>query len=280
MRLLMTLRLRGFDRLVYMIRTKGKEPRVTRDIRFFRLAGIREFIGAEGVVRYPPKTSGHPLAAVPQIGDQYLIRLSAAGLPVPARGKGCTDLRIGDPEKAAVQNWLANLANDGGRPWVGIGIGGKQPVNIWPIERYEKVGRRLMDTFDLWPVIFGGSEDRMAGERLISSWGRGYVAAGALNVRQSIAALGKCSLFIGNDSGTIHMAAAAGIRCVGIYSSRNYPGEWHPYGDGHIVLRSETECEGCMLENCVANGRKCILSIGVDQVFNSCAMILKEVDLQ
>ena len=74
------------------------------------------------------------------------------------------------------------------------------------------------------------------------------------------------------------MAAAAGTKCVGIYSSRNYPGEWDPYGDRHTVLRALVECEGCMLERCVENKMNCIMSISVDQVYNACEKILREVD--
>lgn len=249
--LLMALRAKRFDALIYLIRTKGREPRISRDIRFFRLAGIKKFIGTEGFVTFPNKNSGRPLPPVPQVGDQYLIRLAASGITVPPSGQGCTDLNIGESEEAAVKEWLSKLSNDGGRRWVGIGIGGKQPVNIWPLERYENVGKRLIKFFNLWPVIFGGSENQSAGDALITRWGRGYVAAGTLNVRQSIAALQRCILFVGNDTGTMHMAAAAGTKCVGIYSSRNYPGEWDPYGNGHIVLQTPVECEGCMLETCV-----------------------------
>ena len=278
MRLLITLRAQGFDALIYLIRTKGREPRVSRDIRFFRLTGIKKFIGTEGFVTFPKKISGHHLPHVPQVGDQYLIRLAASGMAVPPTGKGSTDLNIGESEEAAVKEWLAKLPHDGGRRWIGFGIGGKQPVNIWPLERYYDIGKRLINSFDLWPVIFGGSENQSAGNALIVRWGRGYVAAGSLNVRQSIAAIRNCVLFVGNDTGTIHMAAISGTKCVGIYSSHNYPGEWYPYGNGHTVLRTSVECEGCMLERCVENKMKCIMSISVDQVYNACEKILRGVD--
>jgi ADP-heptose:LPS heptosyltransferase len=276
--LLVTLRIRRFDKLVYLIRTKGKEPRVSRDIRFFRLAGIKKFIGAEGFVTFPKKIPGHPLQPVPQVGDQYLTRLAASGMAVPPTGKGSTDLNVGESEEAAVKEWLAKLPYDGGRRWIGIGPGSKMTAKLWPIERYEDIGYQLISKFDLWPIIFGGQEDRQAGMELVARWGRGYVAAGSLNVRQSIATLEKCVLFVGNDTGTMHMAVAANVRCVGVFTSRDYPGHWYPYGDGHVVLRTPIECEGCMLETCVEKRMKCIMSISVDQVYISCEKILREID--
>lgn len=279
MRLLMRLRARYFDSLVYLMRTKGREPRISRDIRFFRLAGIKEFVGTESFVTFHEKIPGKPLPAVPQVGDQYLTRLAAAGITVPPHGNGCTDLKIGESEEAAVKSWLANLPHDGGRRWVGFGPGSKMPVKVWPIERYIDIGKRLINTFDLWPVIFGGQEDRQSAIRLVTEWGRGYVAAGKLNVRQSIAVLRSCVIFVGNDTGTMHMAAAANVRCVGIFTSRDYPGLWYPYGNGHIVLRTPIECEGCMLEACVRKKMKCIMSISVDRVYDACENILREIGL-
>ena len=273
-RLLMALRARRFDALIYLIRTKGREPRVSRDIRFFRLAGIKKFIGTEGFVKFPKKISGRPLPAMPQVGDQYLTRLAASGMEAPPPGKGSVDLNIGKSEEAAVNGWLARLSHDGGRQWVGFGPGSKMRVKIWPLERYEDIGYKLISRFNLWPVIFGGPEDQNAGDALVARWRRGYVVAGKLNVRQSIDALRSCVLFLGNDTGTMHMAACANARCVGIFTSRDYPGHWYPYGNGHIVLRTPIECEGCMLETCVEKKMKCIMSISVEQVYEACKKIL------
>jgi ADP-heptose:LPS heptosyltransferase len=72
------------------------------------------------------------------------------------------------------------------------------------------------------------------------------------------------------------MAAAAGIRCVGVYSSRDYPGLWEPYGAGHTVFRTLVPCEGCMLEVCDMEHMKCILSIDVEQVLYACQRILED----
>lgn len=277
-RLLMVLFGRQFDAIIYLIHTKGREARVSRDIRFFQLAGIKKFIGTEDFVTFPIKIPGHPLPPVPQVGDQYLRRLAASGLVVPPPGKRCTDLNIRESEETAVKKWLANLAYDGGRQWVGFGIGGKQSVNIWPLERYREVGYRLIRDFNIWPVIFGGPENQIAGNVLVARWGRGHVAAGMLNIRRSIAALHRCVLFVGNDTGTMHMAAGGGVKCVGIYSSRDYPGEWEPYGRGHVLIRTQIECEGCRLETCVKKKMECIMSISVKQVYNVCELILQEAD--
>ncbi len=79
-----------------------------------------------------------------------------------------------------------------------------------------------------------------------------------------------CTFFLGNDTGSMHMAVAAGLKCVAVFSSRSAPGAWYPYGPGHIVLRKFVPCEGCQLVECVENRMQCILAITVDEVLSTC----------
>ena len=183
-------------------------------------------------------------------------------------------MNIGEKEEAAVRHWLIELPTDGNRQWIAVGPSSKMPVKVWPEERYLKVVQQLIQEFDIWPVVFGGPEDKTLAESMVSKWARGYVAAGALTARQAMAAMEKCAFYLGNDSGTMHMAVAAGLKCVAIFSSRDYPGNWEPYTDGHIVLRTTISCEGCMLLDCIDNEMKCILAITVEQVLNACRELL------
>jgi ADP-heptose:LPS heptosyltransferase len=78
--------------------------------------------------------------------------------------------------------------------------------------------------------------------------------------------LERCALYVGNDTGTMHLAASVGTPCVAIFSARDNPGKWEPTGPGHIVLRHEVPCAGCMLETCVDNDLECLKAISVDEV--------------
>jgi ADP-heptose:LPS heptosyltransferase len=80
----------------------------------------------------------------------------------------------------------------------------------------------------------------------------------------------RCAFFVGNDTGTMHMAAAMGLRCVAIFSSRERPGLWYPQGEGHKVFRTTIECEGCGLVECLERGNECLNCIKVDDVLAAC----------
>jgi ADP-heptose:LPS heptosyltransferase len=248
---------------------------ISRDIRFFRRTGIRQFIGTEGFYPLPEKETGKPLPSVPHEADLIVARLAKSGIPVPLPGEASFDLNIGSREKVAVEQWLKIQPSDGGRQWIAVGPGSKMPVKRWPAERYTEVVQRLIEEFDIWPVIFGGPEDATVAESLVTQWGCGYVAAGKLGVREAITAMERCAMYLGNDSGVMHLAVVAGLKCVAIFSARGYPGNWEPYGIGHVVFRKTLACAGCMLQVCTEKDMECIRSISAEDVFQACQRLFE-----
>lgn len=267
------LRRRRFDYLIYLA-PSGRQPhQVSRDRRFFQLAGIRQQIGMDVPMGLPSKQSRPLPKLAPEMG-QLLSRLNASGIPAPPATPDTVALPIHDADIKAVEDWLHNLPNDKGRPWVAVAPGSKMPAKRWPVDRYRDVVAKLIEQHDIWPVIFGGNEDRTVGDDLLRAWGRGYNAAGALSLRPSAAAIGRCKLYLGNDTGTMHLAAAASIPCVAIFSSRDFPGLWEPFGSQNTIFRTPIDCEGCMLQTCLERKMECISRITPHEVIDACASIL------
>jgi asparagine synthase (glutamine-hydrolysing) len=315
--LLARLRKERFDTLVYLSPSARTRRQIARDMRFFRAAGIRNFIGTEGFAASPTRSPGRPLDEVPHETELLLARLAASGIAVPPPGQGCMDLGLGAQEEAEVEAWLDGQKSEVGgrrpevrrqkpsdlrplpsvptgrrplttdqcspttdhsssptRPWIGFGPGSKMPAKQWPLDRFMEVGQRLIEKFDVWPVVFGGVEDADPAARLIKAWGRGHNAAGRLSVRAAALALKRCLLYIGNDTGTMHLAAAVNTRCVAIFSAREWPGRWYPYGPGHRVFRSQIPCEGCGLVECVERKNECLRLISAATVSETCEAVL------
>jgi glycosyltransferase involved in cell wall biosynthesis/ADP-heptose:LPS heptosyltransferase len=272
------LRRLRFDTLVYLAPSNRAPGQMARDRKFFALAGIQNFIGLKGFPELPRKVPGRPLDGTLAEADLLLARLAADGIPVPGAGRGAMDLGLGAVEEAEVAAWRARLPADGGRRWVGIGPGSKMPAKRWPEERYREVVAGLIAAADVWPVIFGGPEDRAVGERLLAAWGRGYNAAGELSLRGSPAALRHCRIYLGNDTGTMHLAAAAGVPCVAVFSAREWPGMWYPYGVPQRVFRTAIECEGCALEVCTEKQNECLTRIQPAAVLAACRELLRAAE--
>lgn len=274
--LMIRLRLKGFKSLFYLAPSNRTKKQIDRDLVFFRMCGIKEFIGVQGFHIFPKKIEGQPLPALPQEADLLLARLGLSGIPVPGSNQARVDLPIRYEEQFAVLRWLKKTSIDGKKILLAVGPGSKMPAKMWPLERYGQVIKRLIKEFDIYPVIFGGPSDRAVGETLIAQWGRGISASGHLNIREGIAAMRHCAFYLGNDTGVLHMAVAAGLRCVGLYSARDYPGWWYPYGEKHVVFRKWVACEGCRLLECRKNQMKCLKLIEEEEVYQACKKILDE----
>jgi ADP-heptose:LPS heptosyltransferase len=268
-RLLFQLRRRKFDTLVYLA-PRGR-TKVWRDLAFFYAAGIRNFIGHQGIDQLPERVAGHPLERLEHEADHLLHRLKLNGIPVPADGEGEMDLGLTADEQESARAWLREHCGDAlaENRLVGIAPGSYWQSKLWPEERYAELGARLIEKLDMFPLMLGGAEDAERSERLLVRWGRGANAAGRLSIRHSAAALRECRLYLGNDTGTMHLSAAVGTPCVAAFAALDWPGRWFPYGRGHTVFRRPVPCAGCLQRIC-DHDLECLKLIEVDEVFEAC----------
>jgi ADP-heptose:LPS heptosyltransferase len=160
-----------------------------------------------------------------------------------------------------------------------VGAGSKMPAKRWPRERFRELGRRLLAADPaLHLLVVGGKEDAALGAALCAEWGvRSHNLAGRLSIHGSAAVLQRCRAYVGNDAGAMHLAGMAGIPCAALFSARDYPGQWEPCGAGHVILRHETECAGCMHTVCPYDN-KCLGLISVDEAERAVWKILRGTD--
>ena len=88
--------------------------------------------------------------------------------------------------------------------------------------------------------------------------------------------LSRCIAYVGNDSGPMHLAAMVGTPCVAVFSAREARGRWDPFGTRHVMLRKQTECAGCMLEECVSEANRCLTAIGVEDVVAAAVRVIRD----
>lgn len=269
LKLLMELKRENFDALAYLTPSKRSQWQVKRDLQFFKTVGIKNIFGMEG---FDDQTLIN--VKTEKEADLLVNRLKLSGLQVPDFGKGRVDIELAPEEEEEFKKIVSSLPTSNGRPWIGVGLGSKQPVKIWPYDRYLSVIKVLVEKYGVWPVVLGGTEDKDLGNRLIAEIGCGYNFAGSFPVRLSLAALKSCEFYLGNDTGTMHLAVAAGLPCVAIFSSHAPEGQWYPYGTKHKIYRKQIACESCGLEVCVEKKMECILSINPEEVLEGCLEIM------
>jgi heptosyltransferase III len=274
-RQLRQLRRQGFDTLVYLTPSHRTARQRLRDRWFFRLCGIKHIMAFRGFAReLRPRRADGTLPILPPEADALLSRLRLDGLPVPPAGQGRMELCLTAAERETVRQWWqANGHATPPRDWVAVCPGAKLSSKLWPWERYAEVGQRLIARHGIFPVVIGGAEDQAVGLKLVAAWGTGLCAAGQLKVRESAALMEQARLYLGNDTGVMHLAAAVGRPCVAVFSAQDWPGIWEPYGTGHHVLRFEVPCAGCRLSVCDQDLR-CLRGIEVERVYAACAAVL------
>lgn len=153
--------------------------------------------------------------------------------------------------------------------FIAASIGTKVEINFWGIENWKSLlGRWSYIYPDVGLVLVGSSDEYGLSEKISESWkGSRINLCGKLTPRETAAVLQKAVLFVGHDSGPMHLSASVGTPCVAIFSARSKPGEWFPFGTRHQLLYHQTPCYGCKLVICERYNKMCIRSITVDEVF-------------
>ena len=187
-------------------------------------------------------------------------------------------LRIPSHERETAVRTLLDAGVRPGARLVALAPGSRMPAKHWPEERFRSVGAAILARFpDVTLVAIGGAEEQSLCARLCAAWGpRAHNLAGRLSVFGSATVLARCIAYVGNDSGPMHLAAMVGTPCIAVFSAREARGRWHPFGSQHILLRKETECAGCMLEECEIEANRCLTGIGADEVARAAVRAIGE----
>ena len=155
------------------------------------------------------------------------------------------------------------------------------PPRGWHHEEFAALSRLLADR-GLRSVILGGDRDRVDWEGCRDLFAPGTVSlVGTGSLRETMAVLGRGTIYIGNDSGIMHLAAAAGLPLVALFGPQS-PVRFGPWGKRARVIYKGFPCSPCrqkFFEECQPSLRgkpACIEAITVDEVFRACMALLEE----
>jgi heptosyltransferase III len=88
-------------------------------------------------------------------------------------------------------------------------------------------------------VFFGSADEFDRSDHVGAVWpGEALNLCGKLSARESAAVMRRASLFIGHDSGPMHLASAVGLSCVAMFGDYNRPRRWHPFGSNHRLIHN------------------------------------------
>ena len=253
-RLARELRTRGYAQAIVL-------PRSMKAALLPFFARIPRRTGFRGEMRYGVVNDRRPFD--PNVLDQTVKRFVALGLepgePLPDIPRPA--LAVSEDNQARLLNalGLATLP-----PPVALMPGAEYgPAKCWPLEYYTELAARLAASGrQVW--VLGSARERPLGETIAAGSGA-LNLCGRTGLADAVDLLALCEHAVSNDSGLMHVAAAAGCHVSGIYGSTS-PGFTPPLTGARTLHYLALDCSPCFARVCPLGHLRCLRDIRPEQV--------------
>jgi len=236
-------------------------------------ARVPERIGYARDARGPLLTKAIPVPAPGEIpaheSNYYLELLRRAGwidaLPeIPP-------VRIRVPAEALerAEKFLRDSGCPPASPRVAFGAGAAYgSAKCWPANRYAELARILVSEYGARVLLFGAASEAAVAAEVELGAGDGVInLIGRSAIGDLPALLARCRLFIGNDSGAMHVAAAVGLPVVAVFGPTD-PGGTRPLTPQLSIVQRKVACSPCFLRHCPIDHR-CMKFVDLQMVLDA-----------
>jgi len=156
------------------------------------------------------------------------------------------------------------------KPLLGINAGATYgSAKRWYPDKFAAVGAAFHNKYDI--LLFGGPNETTISneiaEHLESLGVTNYTnLAGKTSIEELCTNIASCSLFVTNDSGPMHVAAAYQVPTVAIFGPTKYKETSQWMNEKSVIVRHEMECSPCMKRECPLKHHECMKGITADEV--------------
>lgn len=226
---------------------------------------VTYFAGAKRRIGYDFGGGAHLLTDVLPSGDQgahkvddWLALLAPLGISTARTFRPRLNVSAEERERARAS--LSSLGVSGSRPVIGVHRGASLPSREWGRDRFAAAARLISAERDVDWVIF---EERTREGRETSSSEDGIPIV-KTTLRELMALITQCDLFLCNDSGPMHIASALQVPVTGLFGSGRK--EWYgPVGDLDVAVDAEMTCRPCF-DACIFATPHCLEAISPTDV--------------
>ncbi|MDD2679415.1 MAG: lipopolysaccharide heptosyltransferase II [Candidatus Omnitrophica bacterium] len=185
------------------------------------------------------------------------------------------------PIKAEAEKWVKELFRQEGvheaDRLLAIHPAASCPSKIWPAERFATAADNLAQKYGFKILIVAGPKDLKLAEALVKNMRSSAInLAGKTSVAQLASLLKRCTLFISNDSGPVHIASSLGTPVISIFGRKQAglgPRRWGPLGLKDKILHKDAGCIECLAHNCQKQFA-CLKALSVADVVSAADAIL------
>ena len=156
----------------------------------------------------------------------------------------------------AVADKLRQFGVIDGKPAIGVNSASVWPTKRWWLEGFAEFIGLLKAKLDCQVLLFGAPEDAEGVKRLFERCGGAALdLAGKFSLRELPSAIGRCQVFVTNDSGPMHIAVARKVPTVALFCATTPELGFYPYSGNAIVIQKQLGCRPCTSHG----GRRCPL---------------------
>lgn len=156
---------------------------------------------------------------------------------------------------------------------IGLNPGASIPYKRWEKEKFASLGDILQEKYQAKVILLGSSSDVKLDQEVVSLMKKKPIdAGGKTTIKQLTALIKRCSLFIGNDTGPLHIAVAVRTPVIAIFGPDN-PKRTGPYGKENIIIYKNLSCGPC-IRHPTCSDFKCMKLISVEEVLEAVERLL------
>jgi len=161
---------------------------------------------------------------------RYLALLAPLGVEVKD-DPPAVPIAVSDDDRQVVDSWWHDTLSAEERV-VAINPAASLTRKLWPLSRYAEVADRLREQFGCRPLLIWGPNEQELVDEVAAQMKQEVLLAPPTTIKQLAYLFSRCTLYVGNDSGPMHLAAAMGIGVVGLFgpSDPRRVGPWTSKG--------------------------------------------------
>lgn len=171
-----------------------------------------------------------------------------------------------EARKTSFQNSAGRFLPEGPEPRIVIHPGAGYPSKRWSPAKFKALIKKILEA-NLGSVVLIGTETEKEILNLDFSSPKLADLRGQTKLEDLPVLFDACQLFIGNDSGPSHVAAAQGLPLLILFSGTNDVAVWHPWAKSLELISHPVPCSPCEARECPLKHHDCMEKISVDQVF-------------
>ena len=183
----------------------------------------------------------------------------------PGKENPRISLEVSREEKGHAETILRSLNIREKETVIGLNPGAAYgPAKRWPAQKYNSLAGKILKSYQGKILIFGSKQEAEIGRVICSGIERNIInLMGKTTLRELIALIQRCKVFITNDTGPMHIASALNVPVVAIFGATN-PQRTSPLGVSAVV-KKEVDCGPCKYRVCPSDHR-CMEVINVEEV--------------